>query len=58
MIPTKSELLNEIERLKKIIKQEDQQTESQKDKLISLNQAMILMNQVMMKIFEVPYETP
>jgi hypothetical protein len=53
----KSELLNEIENLKEIIKQKDQQMQSQKDELISLSQTMILMNQAMTKAFGVSYET-
>jgi hypothetical protein len=44
MAPTKAELLNEIENLKEIIRQKDQQMQSQKVEVISLYQAMISMN--------------
>jgi hypothetical protein len=58
MAPIKSEFLNEFENLKEIIRQKDQQMQSQKDKVISLNQAMILMNQAMTKALGVPYVPP
>jgi hypothetical protein len=58
MAPIKAELLNEIKNLKDIIRQKDQQMQSQKDELISLYQAMISMNQAMAKTLGVLYETP
>jgi hypothetical protein len=56
MTPTKIKFLNEIENLKEIIRQNDQQMQSQKDKVISLYQVMISMNQAMTKVLGVSYE--
>jgi hypothetical protein len=56
MTPIKAELLNKIKNLKEIIRQNDQQMQSKKDKVISLYQAMISMNQAMTKALGVPYE--
>jgi hypothetical protein len=56
MAPTKTELVIEIENLKEIIRQKDQEMQSQKEKVISLYQAMISMNQAMAETLGVSYE--
>jgi hypothetical protein len=56
MAPIKAKLINEIEKLTEMIMLKDQKIYNWKNKLISLNQAMILMNEAMVKILRVPYE--
>jgi hypothetical protein len=55
MAPIKVELINEIEKVKEMIMQKDQQIQNWKNKLISLNQIMILMNEAMVKVLGVSY---
>jgi hypothetical protein len=49
MTPTKVKLINKIEKFKEMIMQNDQQMQDWKNKLISLNQIIILMNEAMTK---------
>jgi hypothetical protein len=56
--PTKVKLINKIEKVKEMIMQKDQQMQNWKNKLISLNQIMILMHEAMTKTLGVSYELP
>jgi hypothetical protein len=56
MAPIKTKLINEIEKLTEMIMLKDQKIYNWKNNLISLNQAMILMNEAMVKTLRVPYE--